>query len=405
MLTDIKINVKTIAAVSLTVEYRSKYGLHRDVHYFDQFNIWADADFLPLQMQLNLIGKRTGYKERFTFKKGDLTGDNDVRSLHTIKNQDFNRQPQHNLSIEPRFGRFYPAAWFNGIIESNITKMTPVRIVHIDNEMIQVDFNHALSEYDVDIVIEVFSAYKNINESQPRNRNCMHNLLLGPGMQLRIKDIATDFFSDDAFERTDADPDEIFYDSARMLNHLDETALQQVRRLYKELIPQASDILDLMSSMNSHLPDSIGSRSVTGLGMNREELDANPALHERVIHDLNENSTLPFADNSFDIVLCTVSVEYLIRPQEVFRQVARILKPGGKFITTFSNRWFPTKAIQLWPYLHEFERMGLVSEYFHDSGLFKQINTRSIRGLPRPKNDRHSIPLSDPVYAVWATKS
>jgi SAM-dependent methyltransferase len=415
MLTDIKINDKTIARLSLAVEYTSLYGRHRDILYFDQFHIWSDADFLPMQMQLKLIGKRAGYKERFCFSKGALIKANDVCDLHTIKNQDFNRHAQHNLSIEPRLGRFYPAAWFNGIIEDNTTKMKPVRIKHIDNEMIQVDFNHALSEYDIDIEIEVFSAYQEFNEkvlnktglhqTGSQSRNCMQDLLLGPGMQLRIKNTATDFFSDDPFGRTDTDSDEIFYASPRMVNHLDETALQQVRSLYKELIPKNADILDLMSSMNSHLPESIESNKVTGLGMNREELDANTALDARVIHDLNDDSTLPFADNSFDIVLCTVSVEYLTRPFAVFEEIGRILKPGGKFITTFSNRWFPTKAIRLWPYLHEFERMGLVSEYFINSKLFKQINTRSVRGLSRPKNDRYTMPLSDPVYAVWATKS
>lgn len=32
-----------------------------------------------------------------------------------------------------------------------------------------------------------------------------------------------------------------------------------------------------------------------------------------------------------------------IRPFEVFREVARVLKSGGRFILTFSNRWFPQR--------------------------------------------------------------
>jgi SAM-dependent methyltransferase len=405
MLTDIKINDKTIARISLAVRYTSEYGKHRDILYLDKFNIWSDADFLPMLMQLKLISKRAGYREKFSFKKGEVIKANDICFLHTIRNQDFNRHPHHDLNIEPRQGRFYPAGWFNGIIENDITQNSPVRIKHIDEDMIQVDFNHALSEHNIDLEIEVFSVYKEFGAKGQEPDDCMQRLLLGPGMQLRIKNKKTDFFSDETFERADEDSDELFYTSPRMVNHLDDTALQQVRLLYKELIPKHSDILDLMSSMNSHLPDGINSRTVTGLGMNKQELDANPALDARIVHDLNLDPQLPFADNSFDIVLCTVSVEYLIRPFDVFDEVARVLRPGGKFITTFSNRWFPTKAIQLWPYLHEFERMGLVSEYFLNSGLFKQINTRSVRGLPRPKNDRHTLPLSDPVYAVWATRS
>jgi SAM-dependent methyltransferase len=73
---------------------------------------------------------------------------------------------------------------------------------------------------------------------------------------------------------------------------------------------------------------------------------------------------LPFPDGTFDAVLCNVSVEYLVRPFQVFAEVARVLKTGGLFVQTFSNRWFPPKVVKIWPELHEFERLGLVLEYF-----------------------------------------
>ena len=48
-------------------------------------------------------------------------------------------------------------------------------------------------------------------------------------------------------------------------------------------------------------------------------------------HDLLV-STLPFADESFDDAVCCVSVDYLTRPVEVFAEVARVLRPGGRFL-------------------------------------------------------------------------
>jgi len=42
-----------------------------------------------------------------------------------------------------------------------------------------------------------------------------------------------------------------------------------------------------------------------------------------------------------------VSVDYLIRPLEIFKEVNRVLRPGGKFILSQSNRCFPTKAIAM----------------------------------------------------------
>jgi len=166
-------------------------------------------------------------------------------------------------------------------------------------------------------------------------------------------------------------------------------------------------VLDLMGSWTSHLPPELELGGLTVLGMNAEELQANPRAAERRVHDLNLKPVLPFAGSRFDAVICTVSVEYLARPFEVFDDVARVLKPGGLFIHTFSNRWFPPKAIRIWPELHEFERMGLVLEYFLKSGKYNRLETYSMRGLPRPENDKYygQMPYADPVYAVWGWKA
>jgi SAM-dependent methyltransferase len=145
---------------------------------------------------------------------------------------------------------------------------------------------------------------------------------------------------------------------------------------------------------------------VAGLGLNELELRKNPALTEFRVHDLNHEPTLDFPDGQFDVVVCTVSVEYLTDPDAVFAEVARVLKPGGHFALTFSNRWFETKAIQIWKELHEFERMGLVLEYFRRSGKFHPLRTYSVRGLMRPSHDKYfgRLRYADPVYAVWGEK-
>jgi SAM-dependent methyltransferase len=90
----------------------------------------------------------------------------------------------------------------------------------------------------------------------------------------------------------------------------------------------------------------------------------------------------------------------------VFEEVARVLRDEGYFIITFSNRWFPTKAIKIWKELHEFERMGMVLDYFIRSGGFKGLQTYSFRGLPRPHDDKYFPDqwYSDPVYVVWGQK-
>ncbi len=52
-------------------------------------------------------------------------------------------------------------------------------------------------------------------------------------------------------------------------------------------------------------------------------------VDEYIVHDLNEDPLLPFAAELYDAVVCTASIEYLTRPFKVFREVCRVLKPGG----------------------------------------------------------------------------
>ena len=65
------------------------------------------------------------------------------------------------------------------------------------------------------------------------------------------------------------------------------------------------------------------------------------------IQDLNKNPKLPYEDNTFDVITNAVSVDYLSRPIEVFKEMHRVLKPGGLAAMSFSNRCFPTKGMLL----------------------------------------------------------
>ena len=98
-----------------------------------------------------------------------------------------------------------------------------------------------------------------------------------------------------------------------------------------------------------------------------------------------------------DAVVITVSVQYLTRPIEVFREVNRILQPGGIFIVTFSNRMFPTKAIRIWRYTTDRRHLDLVAAYLEEAGDFDNIRG----GFTNPD----SSPPNDPLFAVVANKA
>ena len=192
-------------------------------------------------------------------------------------------------------------------------------------------------------------------------------------------------FLPEHFRRQDERDDGGFYSMPRLVTHIDDGAIEAIRRPYAELLPAGGAILDLMSSWKSHLPDEPPRRRVVGLGLNETELRENGQLDARVVHDVNRDPHLPFEDEEFDAVVMAVSIQYLIHPIEVFQEVRRVLQPGGPFVITYSNRLFPEKAVAVWCISTDQERARLISAYFHYAGGWEEFTAqdRSPRmGLP-----------------------
>jgi len=194
------------------------------------------------------------------------------------------------------------------------------------------------------------------------------------------------------FDRSDSARAPEFYAFARLVTHIDEGAIAAVGDLYDELQLTGS-VLDLMGSWVSHFHTTPA--RLTVLGMNTEELDANPQAAATVVHDLNADPRVPFENESFDAAVCCVSVDYLTRPVEVFTDIARVLRPGACFVITFSNRLFPTKAIRGWLESTDEEHCEIVADYFRLAG-----------GWGEPVIERRSplLHFGDPLFAVWASR-
>ena len=191
-----------------------------------------------------------------------------------------------------------------------------------------------------------------------------------------------------AFEKADPSPDPLFYQQPRLVTHIDDDAIAAVTELYRNILPPGGAILDLMSSWVSHLPPDVEYCHVVGHGMNQAELDANEALDEYFVQDLNATPALPLLDSSFDGACLCVSVQYLQQPVAVLREVQRVLRPGAPVVITFSNRCFPSKAVAIWQALAGAEQQRLVSMYLTRAG-FERIETGEI--LPSD---------GDPIWAV-----
>ena len=198
---------------------------------------------------------------------------------------------------------------------------------------------------------------------------------------------------EEAFRRFDEMPDALFYRQPRFVTHIDDAAIAAVTQIYREVLPPGGAVLDLMSSWVSHLPPEVTYRRVVGLGMNQAELNANPRLDSRVVHDLNQRPELPFEALEFDAATICVSLQYLTQPAAVLRELGRVVRTGGPLVITFSNRCFPTKAVAVWQALDDQGHVRLIERYLQLAGTWSRI--RVLDRTPATGD-------GDPLFAVIA---
>ncbi|KAJ1448703.1 hypothetical protein M885DRAFT_538279 [Pelagophyceae sp. CCMP2097] len=175
------------------------------------------------------------------------------------------------------------------------------------------------------------------------------------------------------FGRGDTSNDANFYSQPRFCFHVDDKAIEALTKYYGEAFTawDKPDVLDICASHVSHFPKDIQLGNAVALGMNEDELKENKQVDSYVVRDLNEDPTLPFPDNSFDIVTNVVSIDYLTKPAAICAEVARVLKPGGAAIFALSNRCFPSKAVDIWLRTNDLEHAFVVGSYFHYTGKFQ----------------------------------
>ena len=208
------------------------------------------------------------------------------------------------------------------------------------------------------------------------------------------------------FGRLDSSNDSKFYQDPRFVEHVDPQAVESMTTYVSKTIAGAESVLDLCTSWTSHIRPTANQpqplpRRVAGLGMNRQELDKNLVLTERIIQDLNERPVLPFLDAAFDVVLCQLSIDYLTEPLAVCKEIGRVLKTGGSVHILFSNRLFLQKAVAVWTGADDIDHCFTVASYlyFCDGGL------ENVQAIDLSTRKRKGRIIGDPLYVVTATKA
>ncbi len=210
-----------------------------------------------------------------------------------------------------------------------------------------------------------------------------------------------------AFARDDKSDDMDYFSREQTHIHHDARALQTIEDIIDNLtIEDNPRVLELLSDANTLIPDSVSAAEIVGIGFSNGKMQQNERLTRYTAQDLNKQMELPYSDEYFDIIINNLSVEYLTNPIAVFKEAGRVLKPGGLFVVTFSNRMIAEKAVNIWKESNEQERVLLVDDMFRQSRQFTDSKVFASIGKPRPQEDKYAvlgIP-SDPVFAVYAEK-
>lgn len=90
---------------------------------------------------------------------------------------------------------------------------------------------------------------------------------------------------------------------------------------------------------------------------------------------------LPFAPSSFDAVTCVFSLDHFVKPGLVFKEAARILRPGGKFFVAqaVSHDDATPRHSDHRHHIYDFSQVSIANMYFNAGfGFGIRISTLDI---------------------------
>jgi len=202
-------------------------------------------------------------------------------------------------------------------------------------------------------------------------------------------------------KKLDESNDEEFYSEPKFVYHLDSNFRQYLSQVYKNEIDEYSTVLDLMSSWDSYLPKENTYQKVIGHGLNKKELERNNILDSFWVQNFNLNQDIRLENGSIDYCLMVAAWQYLQYPENLTKEISRILSDKGKIIVSFSNRAFWHKAPNIWTTSTEDERVQYVRKVLISNG-FKE--PRIIKKFNEPDLNIFNFFKKDPFYCLIATK-
>ena len=202
-------------------------------------------------------------------------------------------------------------------------------------------------------------------------------------------------------KKLDESNDEEFYSDPKFVYHLDTNFRQNLSDLYEREIDNYSTVLDLMSSWDSYLPKVKKYKKIIGHGLNKQELERNKIFDSYWIQNFNLSQQIPLDKESVNYCLMVAAWQYLQYPENLTKEIARILSSQGKVIISFSNRAFWHKAPNIWTSSNEEERVKYVRKVLISNGFNEP---KVIKKFTEPAPNIFNFLNKDPFYCLIATK-
>ena len=107
--------------------------------------------------------------------------------------------------------------------------------------------------------------------------------------------------------------------------------------LIDRMLPEEGRLLDIGCSRGDpDLPSLKRARLSIGADLDLRGLRANTIDDACLLAPMG---ALPFPDNTFDVVVCKWVLEHLEHPEQDFREIARVLRPGGALVALTPNKY------------------------------------------------------------------
>jgi len=164
---------------------------------------------------------------------------------------------------------------------------------------------------------------------------------------------------------------------------LDEEAAEKLRGHFKFYLKPGMSILEFGAAENSYFPNDLELSRHVGVGLNKDLMDENESLTEKLVVDLNtvvpsrdvdSDDLRRLAADPFDAIVMTNTVDFLTNPREVYRTAWHLLKPGGLMMVPFTSKnakeyvaKFERAQVKAWREFSDDQHMWITGSFFQFS--------------------------------------